>query len=86
MNDEIDKVFASYHQVLDKEYFQVSEEDRDAIARLYLIREFISLDMTNGLVPKYKEFLNIKIKDCELIEDYEGADFNRRMLQQINYL
>lgn len=86
MDNEIEKILNDFNEVLDKQYFETSEDDRDAIARLVLLKEFLSIPMTNSLLSKYQKFLNMKIEEYELMENYEAADFHKRILQQINSL
>ena len=86
MDNEIEKILNDFNEVLDKQYFETSEDDRNAIARLVLLNEFLSIPMTNSLLSNYKNLLNMKIEESELIENYEAADFHKRILQQINFL
>lgn len=86
MDNEIEKMLNDFKEILNQDYFNVSEQDRNEIAKLVLMKEFISMPMNNFLVSKYQDYLNMKIAEYELIENYEAADFHKRILQQINFL
>jgi len=83
MKQRLEQELGQFIDLMDKEYFQVSEEDRDSIARMVIIREFLDLKADPSTLPLYVEYLGSRVEYFKASENYEAADFFERIKKQI---
>lgn len=83
MRNRVEFELGQFIEILDKQYFDVSEEDRDSIARLIVLRELVLLQQDPASIPSYEKHLCSKIEYYESNENYEAADFFKRIKKQI---
>ena len=72
---------------LEKSYFKVSAKKRDTIARLVMIKDLwntLPIDNDFEELEMYSDFITMKINYFENHENYEAADFHKRIKKQIN--
>ena len=72
---------------LEKSYFKVPAKKRDRIARLVMIKDLwnaLPIDKDFEELEMYSDFITMKINYFESYENYEGADFFKRIKKQIN--
>lgn len=84
MNENLKSEIRKFVDIIDKEYFDVSEEDRDAIARLIVLEELLNKNIHSDMNLMYDDYLTVRIKNFEENEDYESADLFKRIKKQIN--
>jgi len=84
---ELEKMLDEMSSVLDKSYFKVPAKKRDTIARLVMIRDLwntLPLGKNDEELNMYNDFITMKINHFEDYENYEAADFYKRIKKQIN--
>ena len=84
---ELYKILDEMSADLDKNYFKVSAKKRDTIARLVMIKDLLeTLPFDKGLeeLEMYSDFITTKINYFQSQENYEAADFYKRIKKQIN--
>ena len=85
MKQRLEEELGQFIDLMDKEYFQVSEQDRDSIARMVIIREFLDLKADPSSLPLYLEYLSSRIEYFKASEQYEAADFFERIKKNISF-
>jgi hypothetical protein len=85
MKHRLEKELGEFIDLMDKEYFDVSEQDRDSIARMIIIKEFLDLKADPSSLPIYVEYLSSRVEHFKMIENYEAADLFERIKKQINF-
>ena len=83
MKQRLEQELGQFIDLMDKKYFEVSEEDRDSIARMVIIREFLDLKADASSLPIYIEYLSNRVEHFNANENYEAADFFQRIKNQI---
>jgi hypothetical protein len=83
MKQRLEQELGQFINLMDKQYFEVSPEDRDSIARMVIIREFLDLKADPSSLPIYLEYLSTRVDHFKANENYEAADFFERIKNQI---
>lgn len=83
MRQRLERELGQFIDLMDKQYFEVSEQDRDSIARMVIIREFLDLKSDPSSLPLYQDYLSSRVEYFKMIENYEAADFFERIKKQI---
>jgi hypothetical protein len=80
MKHRLEKELGEFIDLMDKEYFDVSEQDRDSIARMIIIKEFLDLKADPSSLPIYVEYLSSRVEHFKMIENYENKKTNKFLL------
>jgi hypothetical protein len=81
---ELEQILNEISGDLDKSYFKVSAKRRDTIARLVMLKDLWDTQPFDRDLVIYKEYITMKINFFEDYENYEAADFYKRIKKQIN--
>lgn len=83
MKQRLEQELGEFINLMDKEYFQVSEQDRDSIARMVIIREFLDLKADPSTLPIYMDYISTRIEHFKASDQYEAADFFERIKKNL---
>jgi hypothetical protein len=85
MNNSIgfELIMGELSKEMDKPYFKVSAKNRDRIAKMVMIKDLWDTPNFDMELPIYMEYILMKIQEYEYCENYEAADFYKRIKKHI---